>query len=154
MIRVETTVGLNNGELGGYIPNYNSCGPVIEILRTNENGYWISQKNNELKNKQQFIDKSHSKLDDLITLAHEYGHHISNEKNLRTYDYEQALKLFNGKDGLGLSISQQDLILKEEKQAWNFGREVLISFNFENLKDYDIREKDGLKNYENRFKKS
>lgn len=110
-------------------------------------------------------------LEELITLAHEYGHfqsykgrtaraewkiydaiaHSRDEiaHNLRDtcpdgLSDEQALYRFRHGMGEQLGADACDRILREESLAWTIGRETLATLGWTDFERFDQRERDGL----------
>lgn len=81
--------------------------------------------------------------EDTITLAHEYGHHLSFMNGTRAAAYEEAVKLFPMRVG-ELTDAQRRLILEEEERAWALGREALKAIGDLDTTMFEAQQVDGL----------
>lgn len=96
-------------------------------------------------------DTSTRPHDDLILLAHEFGHFLSDKAGHHTAEYVTARALLNererGKTHESLSRTQAQLVLDEEERAWTLGRNVLRGHGFEDLTQFDSARERGLETY-------
>lgn len=97
-------------------------------------------------------------LAELFTLAHEYGHFVSYKAGGRTLAYAEAVKhLERRKQGTQvkgegpLSEGERELIRREEKLAWAYGRKTLVELGFGGITDYDRVAAEHLGIYEKVF---
>jgi hypothetical protein len=93
-------------------------------------------------------------LDELCTLAHEYGHSCEWRVH-RTVAYKSAVErmraLLGGQPLPPLSDDEKHLIRAEEQRAWRRGREALAALGFAHWTAYDAKERAGLDEYERIF---
>jgi hypothetical protein len=72
---------------------------------------------------------------DLLTLAHEYGHHLSHQKGQRSSSYEAALAATTGEVGwtalATLPDDQKAEVFAEESRAWDYGKAVLAEIGYD-----------------------
>lgn len=98
-------------------------------------------------------------LDELCTLAHEFGHYVSHIGGLRTPELASSCDLLfqrrRREPGVAqtkpLSPAQHDLVRQEEARAWTYGRDVLKELGFEQWPAFDARERKALDVYEEIF---
>lgn len=76
-------------------------------------------------------------------MAHEFGHHFSNQKDIdRVYDEIHSRKNYK-------SINEKNKIMTEEKYAWSKAKKILFKLKFKNWRIFNSVRKDSLRSYEN-----
>lgn len=95
-------------------------------------------------------DLSTQPLEDACTLAHEYGHFLSDRAGNRTAAYVAALDAFHGA-GRALSQQEQAEILAEEVRAWEYGREALAALGCTDWDGFEECRWRWLSSYSKRF---
>jgi len=95
-------------------------------------------------------------LDELFTLAHEYGHYISFKAGNRTTEYVEAVTHIGNCVDSGntptISAHAIALVREEETRAWQFGRDTLQTLGCDVLAPFDERAKRSLERYEEIFR--
>ncbi|HEU4411656.1 MAG TPA: hypothetical protein VFS43_40810 [Polyangiaceae bacterium] len=138
-----------DGERGTFCPNDDApvpCPPMITVTRE----HYLTP---ETEPRRERADKvKPDLLDELITLAHEYGHFVSWGEGHRTPELVEAgNRLFRRRAGdlqePCLDASQRDLVLQEEERAWSHGRRALQKTGFEWWPAFDQREQEDLGHY-------
>lgn len=122
------TVDKSNFPLGVYEPNLNGNKHRIE-LGHHDKDLWIGENFDDDISVEK-ISKILSE-DQLLILAHEYGHALSFEEGTRTSHYESALRAFNLLEVL--SNDQKIAIYKEETLAWEYAKSQLAELNYNNF---------------------
>jgi hypothetical protein len=85
-------------------------------------------------------------LQDGCTLAHEYGHRLSDLQGNRTPEYVAAVSTPHHQ-WPSLTDPQKRLILDEESRAWSLGREALKQLGCDDWVVFEERERKGLDKY-------
>ncbi len=85
-------------------------------------------------------------LQDGCTLAHEYGHRLSDLQGNRAPPYLAAVRTPHDQ-WPSLADEQKRLILDEEARAWALGRELLKQLGCNDWVAFDERERAGLDKY-------
>ena len=86
-----------------------------------------------------------NELDELLTLAHEFGHYRSFAAGQRTKKYEAVL---DPRDAWPTrSTEERQLILDEEARAWIYARSELDALGFMDWAAFDKREVESLHQY-------
>jgi len=98
-----TTLDLDPREQGSFYANLYGHGPAIQLWRTR-------------------ADSVDDYTQELITLAHEYGHGIS-------HSHGQRPLIDMPKPSPDLTEEQKQMVEAEEARAWKYGREVLIDLS-------------------------
>lgn len=91
------------------------------------------------------VDQPGDELDELLTLAHEFGHYRSFAAGQRTKEYETVLD--DRATWLTRSIEERQLILEEEARAWTYARSELDVLGFVNWAAFEQREAESLRHY-------
>jgi hypothetical protein len=95
-------------------------------------------------------------FEDLFTLAHEYGHHLSHINNQRTENYEKGKSEIEKTCNEGKSLSQAYAnltrllkieVLEEEARAWLYAKEILSKINFDAWTWFNDHIKNSFENY-------
>jgi hypothetical protein len=89
-------------------------------------------------------------LQELLTLAHEFGHFRSFGKDLRTAAYEAAIEVPHA-EWPTLDTRSRNAILQEEMRAWQLGREALEGIGFTDWGAFDTRQRESLAGYRSRL---
>lgn len=89
-------------------------------------------------------------LDELLTLAHEFGHFCSFDKGLRTPEYDEALR--DWREGRDLTRAARTSVLDEERRAWRFAREILGEVGFSDWDAFWRSHQDALADYRRRLR--
>jgi hypothetical protein len=89
--------------------------------------------------------------DELLTLAHEYGHVISDRRGWRTLGLIEALEVDVDDWPTKLSDRQRGLIFDDEERAWTFGWGALAALGYRDRAAYDRRRDEGLAQYRSRL---
>jgi hypothetical protein len=106
--------------------------------------------------------------DKLVSLAHEVGHFLNRIKHEFWSLYSgDAIDLLNQNPNTQIifdiedpgldenkKISAHELILEEEKLAWNTAEEIFKNLNIKKPKRFDEMKRKGLKSYKDALKKS
>jgi len=83
---------------------------------------------------------------EVITLAHELGHHESFKQGERPPGYTTLMKDWG--DGTRHPDRQEiSLILSEEQRAWNYGRRLLQHMGFTEWASFNMRQREGMSSY-------
>lgn len=90
-------------------------------------------------------------LQELITLAHEYGHACSMREGGRTPEYQSAVNRFNGDEPGPLTEADRDLIRAEEGQADRLGAAALRELGFDDWEAWEQRVTRARELYAERF---
>ncbi len=85
-------------------------------------------------------------LDELLTLAHEYGHYCSWRAKERSAEYETAIEC-DPCNWSQLSEASKQLIHGEEKRAWAYANETLRTLEFSDWPSFEKRESESMKIY-------
>ena len=135
-------IGFQNGEEGTF--GKDGLGtPVIQIQRA-KGGLRISKEENNMA---ELVDSYNGSIDELYTLAHEYGHHLSKKEGNWTEDYERGRDLIN-KDRIDLmSPEQKTAVFNEEKSAWDFAIRILTDSGWPNQDSVAAKAEHSLKTY-------
>jgi hypothetical protein len=86
-------------------------------------------------------------LEDLITVAHEYGHHSSYVAGEQSEELWIASHVLCESRDRCLTEREGNLVLGEESRAWSNGRRVLAEIGFDDWERYDSRASAGLEVY-------
>ena len=87
--------------------------------------------------------------DELIIVAHEYGHYLSDENKYRDEFYDSSIKKFHAKKNL--TIEEEKSIFDEEKRAWNYAKKKLKELGFTDFDSFKTREHEALEIYKDKF---
>lgn len=85
-------------------------------------------------------------LEELLTLAHEYGHAVSWREGRRTKAYVAVVDRMHEPDAK-FDETEALLILDEECRAWRRARTVLAEVGFEKRTEFEQRQANDLKIY-------
>ncbi|MGE4131419.1 MAG: hypothetical protein AB7F86_07255 [Bdellovibrionales bacterium] len=112
--------------------------PQIRVFRSSvQNGTWL-EADDPVEN---FIDGSPDLDEELVCVAHEFGHHFSADEDIdRAYD---ALR----KRGCYLEKGERLRIISEEESAWEKAKNILEDIGFNNWKNFDVQRENGLGSY-------
>lgn len=90
-------------------------------------------------------------MEELLTIAHEFGHAQSFMRGLRGESYLGAADKVTAGEFAALSERERCLVLSEERRAWRFGRENLARVGFDDWSEYWQRRARALREYLRRF---
>lgn len=90
-------------------------------------------------------------MEELLTIAHEFGHAESFKRGLRGDGYLEAANKVTQGNFAALSERERCLVLSEERRAWRFGRENLAHAGFDDWSAYWQRRARALRDYLRRF---
>lgn len=77
--------------------------------------------------------------EELLTLAHEYGHAVSAQRGCRSAELVAALAVEYVDWATKLTDDQRALIFADEERAWDFGWEALAGLGYRDRDSYDKR---------------
>ena len=114
---------------GWYAPDpwKNALGPQIHILRNH-------------------AQKQEDPTQELLTLAHEFGHHQSFLDHNRTSEYEELVD--KSAEWKYLKPEQKQIILNEEIRAWKYAKNTLQKLGFSDWEQFKKRKTDSLYRYQ------
>ncbi len=143
----------NNPRSGGFHPRDGATDggrrPMIEIVRPY---YETHDEPTQGRNTGGAHLPPPDLLEELITLAHEFGHFLSWKQGNRTRPYVDATthieRYFDGEDLPRLAEEQIQLVRDEERRAWTFGEEELRELGFADWDAFCSHKRDALDQYE------
>jgi hypothetical protein len=138
-----TYTGLFGKEGGCYVRQQSARGimPRIELART------------PCPNPQTSPDLVTSPLADMLDLAHEHGHFLSDKNLDRTEAYDFAVKFMEAGrlQGRILTPENEEAVREEEERAWDYARKTLATLGFAGEEAFDMRRARALRTYEDEF---
>lgn len=116
ILRANIRLGSEDPQTTGYfVPDFNHTGePKIQLYRNER------------------ADKVDDYEQELVTLAHEYGHAISYRRGERPREEMPQ-------PSPDLPTEEKRMIQDEEARAWRYGREVLLDLGFSHFSVFDER---------------
>ena len=128
-----------DGLAGSYNPNLGADGqkrPLIVLYRSPR-----------VPRDQHAPDLEKCPLEDSVTLAHEFGHFLSDRDGNHTDEYIAAVTAFDYGNGSLYPASHRELIIMEEERAWDNARHVLEGLGFDAWEQFDERRARSLSTY-------
>lgn len=119
VLRANIRLGSEDAETRGYfVPNFNKTGEAKIQLFRNHRANTVDDYEQEL-----------------ITLAHEYGHAISHRNGQRPWEEMPD-------PSPDLTPAEKQAVQDEEARAWEYGREVLAELGISDFEAFEKRKAD------------